>query len=275
MKRLSHVAFLLLLLLAGVQTVFANEYSVGVVPQFETHRLHEIWRPILDYLQEQTGETFRLEGSPTIPDFETEFEAGRFDFVYMNPYHLIVANGEQGYRPILRDVGRDLFGVLVVRTDSPIKKVQDLDGKVIAFPAPNSLGASLQIRQELHDLFGLHIVPHYVKTHDSVYLNVLLGQADAGSGVQKTLNRQQPRIRQALKILHKTRPVAPHPIAVHPRVPTAVAEKVTRALLALGDTPEGAALLAKIPMKKIGRASLQDYEVLKTLKLERFYGNSY
>ncbi|RMG33843.1 MAG: phosphate/phosphite/phosphonate ABC transporter substrate-binding protein [Gammaproteobacteria bacterium] len=272
MKRLSIAVCLLLMM--SVQAVFAAEYSVGVVPQFEARRLHQIWRPILDYLQQKTGHTFKLEGSPTIPEFETEFEAGRFDFVYMNPYHLIVANREQGYRPILRDVGRELFGLLVVRIDSQIQKMQDLEGKVIAFPAPNALGASLQMRQELHDLFGLQIVPRYVKTHDSVYLNVLLGQADAGGGVQKTLNRQQPQIRKALKIIHKTRPVAPHPIAVHPRVPAEAAEKVTRALLALGETPEGAALLAKIPIKKIGRAGLQDYEILKTMKLERFYVKS-
>jgi len=30
-------------------------YIFGIVPQFEARRLHGIWRPILNYLQKETG----------------------------------------------------------------------------------------------------------------------------------------------------------------------------------------------------------------------------
>ncbi|MGB1109939.1 MAG: phosphate/phosphite/phosphonate ABC transporter substrate-binding protein [Gammaproteobacteria bacterium] len=266
--------FALFILLPASPPSSAEEYTIGVVPQFEARRLHEIWRPIINHLEEKTGHSFNITGSPTIPAFEAEFLAGKFDFVYMNPYHLVMANDAQGYQPILRDVGRQLFGVLVAKKGGGITDVKQLAGKTVAFPAPNALGASLQMRTELHDKFGVDVDARYVKTHDSVYLNVLLGEAAAGGGVQKTLNRQKAQIRDNLTIIHKTTPVAPHPLAAHPRVPAEVVTAITQAMLALGEDAKGKAMLAKIPMKQIGPASIEDYEELKKMGLERFYVSS-
>ena len=246
-------------------------YTIGVVPQFEARRLRQIWQPILNQVEKQTGEKFELVGSPTIPTFEAEFLDGEFDFAYMNPYHLVIAFRQVGYRPLVRDVGRKLFGVLVASKTGNIEKISDLAGKIIAFPAPNALGASLQMRQELTDNFGLDFSARYVKTHDSVYLNVLLGEASAGGGVAKTLNQQKEKIRNSLKVIHKTVPVAPHPFAVHPRVSKEVADKVKKAFLNLGTTPSGREMLSKIPIKQIGEARMADYAPLEKMGLERFY----
>ncbi len=246
-------------------------YTVGVVPQFDSHTLHAIWRPILDRLEQETGERFKLRGSTSIPDFEEEFETGRFDFAYMNPYHIVVANRLAGYQPLIRDHGRMLQGVLVVRKDSHITSPADLDGKTIAFPAANALGASLQIRQELTDEFGIGFRPRYVKTHDSVYLNVLLNEAAAGGGVQNTLNRQPPEYRDALKVIHRATPVPPHPFCVSPSVPQDVRRKVAAAFLRIGTEAGGKHLLAQIPIAQVGVATLDDYQVLKQMDLDRFF----
>lgn len=267
------ILFLALGLLLPLQAN-AEKYIVGVVPQFEARRIHQIWAPILEHLQKETGHEFELLATPTIPEFETEFLAGRFDLLYLNPYHLIMANDSQGYVPLVRDVARQLYGVLVSKKDGPIQTVQDLQGKVLAFPAPNALGASLQMRQELHDLFGLSFTARYVKTHDSAYLNVILNQAAAGGGVQKTFNRQDQRLRDQLKIIHKTKPVAPHPIAAHPRIDAAVREQITATLVAYGESEQGKAQMSKIPMRKAGRADLADYQILREMNLERFYVKS-
>jgi len=272
---LRNMTLLTALLACAVQTADAATYTFGVVPQFEVRRLHQIWLPVLKHLEKETGFQFDMVGSPTIPAFESEFLDGRFDFSYMNPYHLVLASQKQGSIPIIRDTGRKLFGVLVVKKDSDIKTAKDLDGKTIAFPAPNALGASLQMRQELTDKFGLSFSSRYVKTHDSVYLNVLLGEVAAGGGVQKTLNSQQEKIKNHLKVIHKTTPVAPHPIAAHPRVPQDVVNKVKQALLKLGKSEDGRKILANIPIKQVGEATLDDYKSLNTMGLERFYVKSY
>ncbi|HCY88322.1 MAG TPA: hypothetical protein DHV36_24510 [Desulfobacteraceae bacterium] len=129
------------------------------------------------------------------------------------------------------------------------------------------------MRQELTDKFKIEFSARYVKTHDSVYLNVLLGEAAAGGGVQKTLDRQKDKIRNHLKIIHTTTPVAPHPFAVHPRVPASVAEKVAKALIQMGQTDDGKQLLSQVPIKKIGEAHISDYQPLEEMGLDRFYVN--
>lgn len=242
-------------------------YSFGVVPQFSATETAATWRPILTKLERATGLGFRLSGSDSIPAFEKEFSAGRFDFVYMNPYHFVHAQRSQGYQPLVRDVGSRLQGIIVVAKESPIRSVEELHGQVVAFPSPNALAACLMPRAEF-TRDGLEIKPLYVRSHSSVYLNVALGKAVAGGGVQKTLDQQPPEIQDALRVIHRTQEVVPHPIAVHPRVADGVKEKVRAALLALGDSVEGKQMLAKVPIERIGPASLDDYRSLQALGLE-------
>jgi len=249
-------------------------YTVGIVPQFETKRLYKIWRPILDELEQRTGLRFELKGSPTIPKFENEFMSGNFDFSYMNPYHIMLASKSEGYIPLVRDVGRTLHGVLVVRKDSDIQTVEQLNNKKIAFPAPNAVGASLQIRQELTDKYHINVEPVYVKSHDSVYLNVVIGQTAAGGGVQKTLQGQPAKIRDRLRIIHSTTPIASHPFAAHPSVPEDTRDKVRDALIAIGESDSGKQMLTQIPINQIGPASIVDYAPINELGLNRFYISS-
>jgi phosphonate transport system substrate-binding protein len=246
-------------------------YRFGVVPQFDARRIQAIWQPVLSAVEKHSGLRLELVGSPDIPQFENQLMAGEFDFAYMNPYHLIKAHTAQDYSPLVRDVGRTLYGIIVVRKDSPIQQIEDMDGKPVAFPAPNALGAALLPRAEFGEIYKINIQPRYVRSHSSVYLNVVTGQTVAGGGVQKTLQKQPANIRDALKVIYKTPQVAPHPVAVHPRVDKASEDKVRKAFLQLGNSPEGRELLANIPMKQVGRATLEDYEPLKQMGLDKYY----
>jgi phosphonate transport system substrate-binding protein len=256
---------------AASLAVAGPSLKFGVVPQFEARRIQTIWQPVLNTLEKQSGLHFELVGSPDIPGFEKQFLAGDFDFAYMNPYHLLKAHQSKGYIPLTRDVGRMLFGIVVVRKDSPVQDVKDLNGKEVAFPAPNALGAALLPRTAFGEIYKINIRPQYVRSHSSVYLNVVTGQTVAGGGVQKTLQQQPTNIRDALKVIYQTPQIAPHPIAVHPRVDKVTQNKVREAFLQLGNTPEGRELLARIPIKQIGRATMEDYEPLKQMGLDKYY----
>ena len=248
-----------------------QEFILGVVPQFEARRTIDIWQPIIDQVNQRANVKLVLKSSPSIPEFERQFSEGLFDFAYMNPYHLIIANKKQGYKPILRDVGRKLYGIIVVKKDSPFQSPKDLDGKKVAFPAPNALGASLLPRAEFNKKYHIKIIESYVKSHSSVYLNVVLGLTDAGGGIEKTLSQQPEEIRDQLRILYKTQGVSPHPIVVHPRVSIGVQKRVIDALLDLGANGLGQIQLSKVPIKKIGTATLKDYKDIQNLGIEDFY----
>ena len=271
-----HTLILGVLLFAGTLAVTTNVhaqtvYSFGVVPQFEARKLASIWVPILAELEQRTGLKFKMVGSPEIPGFEESFMNGEFDFAYMNSYHAMLAGAEEGYIPLIRDGGRKLFGILVVRKDNPIAEPKELNGKKVAFPAPNALGASLVMRADLATIFDVKVAPVYVQTHSSVYLNVLLGRATAGGGVMGTFNNQKDEVKDQLRVLYKTRDISPHPVTVHPRVPKDVRNLVQKAFLEMGTTENGIDLLSKIPIKKIVPASIDDYRTLAEWGLGKYY----
>ena len=268
MKRL--VSVLLFAAVCAGQGAAAETYTFGAVPQFDHRRIQSTWQPLLAHIHLLSGVTIEFHGSPSIPKFEQAFEAGEFDFAYMNPYHMLVANRTQGYVPLVRDQENPLYGILVVRKDSPAQTLQDLAGKMLVFPAPNAMGASLLPRAELAKA-GVDFQPRYVLSHTSVYLNVVMGQAIAGGGVQATLDEQRPEVRDQLRILYKTNAVAPHPVAAHPRVPAEIQDKVRRAFLQLATVHAGQVLLSQVPIKRIGEASMEDYAPLKELGLESVY----
>lgn len=249
----------------------ADEFTFGVVPQFEARQLHAIWRPVLEVLEQKTGHHFEMLGVESIPEFEKAFEQGSYDFAYMNPWHALVAFETQGYRPLVKDGVEQLTGILVVRRDSGIRDVKQLEGKQVAFPSPNALGASLLMRAELKKLHGVSVEPIYVGTHPSVYLNVVLNQAAAGGGVHRSLESQSAEIRDPLDVIYETKPIAPHPISAHPRVPSAVAAQVRQAILEMQNDPAQQALLAKIPMLAPVPTDIEDYKPLKAMGLENFY----
>ncbi len=248
-----------------------RQYTFAVVPQFDQRQLFAVWRPIVDELAKRTGLSFELVSEPKIPVFERKFLRGSYDFAYMNPYHFLKASKSQGYVPLARDRA-PLRGILVVRKDSAATQPSDLNGKVVAFPSPNALGASLLMRADLARLHQVNISPLYVKTHDSVYLHVAKGLVDAGGGVQKTLEQQEPAVRDALRIIYTTRSLPSHPVAAHPRVPKRDREKVRRALLDMATAPEGRMLLGNIPMKQAVSASPADYAAMQDWGLEAFWG---
>ncbi len=249
-------------------------YTFGVVPQFEARALAAVWVPILEELEARTGLDFKMTGSARIPEFEKSYEAGEFDFAYMNPYHSLVANQTQGYVPLIRDGGRQLFGILVVRKDSPVQTVAELEGQLISFPAPNALGASLLMRADIDTIHHVKFNSIYASTHTSSYLNVVLGRTAAAGGVMGTFNRQKDEVKDQLRILYETRRMPPHPVTAHPRVPEEIRERVRMAFLNMAATEEGAALLAKIPMKKAISASLDEYQILGEWGLENYFVQS-
>lgn len=244
-------------------------YRFGVVPQFEARHLASVWGPILAELTRRSGVHFELVGTARIPDFEVEFAAGRFEFAYMNPYQVLHAAGIQGYEPLVRD-RTPVRGILVVRRDNPIQSVPELSNQEVAFPAARSIAATLLLRAELAQRFGVQVRPRYVQTHSSVFLNVASGRMVAGGGVQKTLDEQPAAVRERLRVLYTTSDVPSHPVVAHPRVPVAVRARVRDALLAMGATARGRELLAGVPITAVVPATLADYRSLAGLQLEKY-----
>ena len=250
--------------------VAAEAYSFAVVPQFERRRLVEIWKPVVDEVAARTGLDLRLTTTLSVVEFERQLAAGAFDFVYTNPYHILMERNRQGYIPLVRDRA-PLRGILLVSRDAPYLSPRELDGKTLAVPSANALGASILLRADLERLFGVRVALRDVKTHTSVYLHVANGLVDAGGGVQKVLEEQDAAVRERVRVLYTTREMPSHPIAAHPRVPEPAREAVRRALLDMQQTPGGADILARIPMRPAVATSMADYLPMAGWGLESYW----
>lgn len=245
-------------------------YTFGVTPQFEQRRLYATWKPILDAVEKRTGVRFRFMSEFSVPKFEQSVARGAFDFIYVSPYHIYAERSRQGYMPLVRDQA-PLYGIVVVRRDSPLQGVPDLAGKSLAVPSPNAIGASMLVRADLERGHGVRMTLVNAKSHSSAYLHVVNKLAEAAGGVEKTLAEQSAAIQGQLRTLFKTRDFPSHPIAAHPRVPEALREQVRQAFLDLSATPDGKRLLGEIPMSNAVAASLRDYQVFRALDLDAYW----
>jgi len=248
----------------------AQTFSVAVVPQFPPEQIFRDWIPVLNEVSKLTGLDLRLKTYASIPEFETAFLNGEPDFAYMNPYHAVMAKKAAGYTPILRDDASRLTGILVVRKDSAITRVDQLNGATLAFPAPNAFGASLYMRALLTEEHKINFKPEYVTTHSNVFRNVVVGRAQAGGAIRRTLALETPELQAQLRVLYETPNAYSHPIATHPRVPTQAREALLQAFLKLGANPAFASLLKAIQIPTPAKADFKDYAPLEKLGLERF-----
>ena len=265
---LFRIVLLGLLLISPVRA--GQTYTFSVVPQFTPVDIGIRWTPLLKRLETDTGLNFQLRMHEKTTAFELEFLRGDPDFVYLNPYHMIMAGKAQGYVPLVRGT-EHLSGILVVDKGGPVKSLADLNGAKLAFPSPNAFGASLYMRAQLAEKEKISFTPVYVGTHQNVYRHVLLGEEAAGGGIMATLDREPASVRARLHVLFKTQETASHPVAAHPRVPREAREKVARALIALNQDPTGRKLLDDVELSGAVSADFaRDYLPLEKLKLDRY-----
>ena len=245
-------------------------YTFDVVPQLTAAKIYTTWSPLLQRVGQEAGLCFELRVSSTIPEFEQKLLKGEPEFVFLNPYHAVLAQQKKKYQPLLADSEDLLTGILVVRADSPIKSLDELKGQNISFPAPNSFAASLLIRAELAKR-KIDTNPVFVKTHSNVYRSVIGKDAIAGGGVNNTLDNEAPEVRQQLRVLFETQAYTPHPVATHPSVAGAVRERFLKAMLKLTQDEEGRKLLDGINLSKPQAVTYaKHYKPLESLQLEKF-----
>ncbi len=247
----------------------ARIYSISIVPQYNVVQLHTEWAPLIARISKESGVSLQLVLPKTIPQFESTVLAGEPDFAFMNPYHAVMAKRAQSYVPVLRDA-KALKGILVVRSDSSIKNIKELEAKAIGFPAPNAFGASLYMRALLtSEQIQFH--PQFLTTHGNVYRSVLNGSVAAGGGVNTTFNDEPAEVKSQLRILYQTPESASHPLVAHPRVPSEIVKAVREAFFHLSKDPEGQRMLSDIRVPQPVAADYQrDYFPLEKLKIEKF-----
>jgi phosphate/phosphite/phosphonate ABC transporter binding protein len=146
-------------------------------------------------------------------------------------------HGVQASAQLVRDPGKEAAAVLVVPDASPIKTVDDLAGKPVAFVERSSTTGYLlaaRLFQERH----ITVQPVFTGSHDASIAQVTAGTVAAAA----TFARARP----GLRVLAETGTIPNEPLFFNPRVPPATRERIVAAFAAIAASPDERDLLAEL-----------------------------
>lgn len=239
-------------------------YFLGIPPQQNPMEIAKRWTPLAIYLSRKSGVRIQLQTAKDITTFHGQLKQGQIDFSFVNPQTYIQVHQFAGYQAFAKEKGGATIGLIVVRKDSVIQDVSQLDQLTMAFPGPTAFTATTLPRTYLKTR-RVEVKPQYVVSIESVYRAVVKGLFQAGGGEARTYGSLDPQLKKDLRILWESKPLPPFPFFAHPRVSPEVVKRVQRAMLEMDEDAQGQALLSSLNFKAFEAADDADYDIVRKM----------
>lgn len=246
---------------------------LGVVPQQSAKVLAKNWTPLVQYLSKETGIKIKFATAKDIPTFEQRLSGRVYQLAYMNPYHFVHYHQTAGYQALVKQQGKQIKGIIVTQKNVPLSTLTELNGERIAFPAPAAFAASILTRSALEQQ-GVAFAPHYVSSHDSVYLNVSKGLFVAGGGVLRTFQLAPKQVKDKLQVFHTTKGYTPHALAISDDVSPVLKSKLQTAFIKLSQDDQGQNILKGVNIKAFEAAENSDWDDVRKLNLSELLASN-
>jgi len=252
------------------------EYIFGVHPLHNPQRLHEVFSPLMEYLSKHIqGASFKLEASRNYAFYDKKLYSQKFDFALPNPFQT-VNSLKKGYQ-VFGKMGDDhnFRGIILVRKDSTIKTIPDLKGKIVSYPAPTALAATMmpQYYIQTHGLDVMKDVDNrYVGSQESSIMNVFLKHSSAGATWPLpwiSLSRERPELKDQLEVKWQTDPLPNNGLVVKTTIPKKLVSEVSSLLFNLHSTTEGTTILERMELSSFEKADNNTYQPVNVF-LEKF-----
>ena len=278
MKARVALSLVFTLVLSWSTHLHAQERLVlGVHPYLHHKEIKKRFAPLADYLSAELGTSVEVRVGQNYQAHLRAIANNQVDIAYLGPSLYVKMLQNLWSRPLLARLeanGSPTFtGHIVIRHDSPLQNLRDLEGKVMAFGDPNSTMGTmvpqamlLQAGIQLSDLAHYH---HY-DGHTNVALAVLTGDADAGAVKEEVFLQYADR---GLKSLQQTPAISEHVFIASSELESSKVRRVRELLLGI-NTPDQVERILK-PLKGsatgLVSATEADYLPLRRLmeKLDR------
>lgn len=213
-KKIFILLFTLLILSPCLASNDKKKLIFGIHPYLHATTLIERFTPLTEYLSSQMGLPIHIRIATSYQDHINAIANGSIDFAYIGPATYVKLTEVKSNYPLLGRLsfsGKNTFhGTIIVRKNSSINQISQLQGKKFAFGDPNSTLSSLVPQQLLANagiqLNDLESYTH-LKNHHNVALAVLMGKADAGGIKEEVFYEYEAR---GLKVLQFTQDVPSH-----------------------------------------------------------------
>lgn len=178
------------------------EIRFGTVPRLSAAELQAMYAPLAEYLSRETGEKVTIVVPKDFPAFTEAAKTGQMDIGFTNPLLYVQIRDGADIQPLALSSevksGTRLRGIIVVRKDSGIERIQDLKGKKFVFMAKGSpAGYLFQLlllsKAGMDPKKDITILP-FAKRHDKVVEAVFNKTADAGGIREDELEKVKDQI---------------------------------------------------------------------------------
>lgn len=252
---------------------------LAVHPYLPTAEIIKRFTPLADYLTKNIGQPVKVRVGRTYAEHIDAIGNDSVDVAYMGPVSYIKLVAKYGKKPLLarQEVNHQPFlrGVLFVRQDSAVRRLEDLKGKRFAYGDPNST-MSYVIPMRMLEQAGVSeskLGHHeFLGAHKNVALAVLSGDFDAGGVKEEVFTEMAPK---GLRALAFGPPVADHVFVANAKLPVALVESMRRALVQLKKAPEGQSILTSLHpgMTALLPALDVDYDSLRAITGDAVLGS--
>lgn len=198
------------------------------------------------------------------------FIKGKVDMGILNSFSYIQIAREAKLIPVAKRVmgGKGYYqSYIIVNSESNIKSLDDLKGKVFAFSDPNSTTGHLLPRQILQknsinpekDFQEVLFIGH----HDSIILAVSNRTADAGSVASYIFDGYDTRITKKIKIIDRSAPIPLGPLVVRYDLGKEWIDRIKRFFLSLHESEEGRSLLREARLSAFTDVHDREYDIIR------------
>ena len=241
--------------LIGTARVDAAEYSFGAEPSYPPDRAHEIYQPLMIYLQKATGQTFKLVTARNYHFYWRDIHAtAKTDFAFDEAHFTDYRIKHDQYEPLVRTAEPTSYTLVTSNADLAKKGLTGLVGhSIISMPAP-SLGYTLLLEMYPNPVSQPDIRSSVASWRDALE-PVFSGDIDAAM-IPTALKDQYPNVIG----VKTTRQFAGPCVSAAEQVPADVKQKVKDALLALDSNADSAKILLDMGVTKFVPASIKDYD---------------
>lgn len=231
-----------------------NPVKFFFVPSTDTKLIMQGAKNMKKYLEANTPYKFETAVPASYIAVVESFGSKRADMAVINTFGYIMAHEKYGVQGLVRfeRFGEKTYKAqIVVRSDSSVKKIEDLNGKKFAFVDPASASGYLLPAQLLAEK---HVKPKetvFAKKHDNVITMVYQGQVDGGAtfytppadgkiqDARRLVKTQFPDVEEKVKILELTKDIPNDPLMFAKDMPDDMKNKIIDAVLAYVKTEEG------------------------------------
>jgi phosphonate transport system substrate-binding protein len=210
-----------------------NQRTIALAAQY--------WNPILTHVSKKSGVPLDLKLAKTAQEGNAMAEKGKYDFLYTN--HFFTPERDRlGYKVIARPAGPGIRSEIVVPVDSPIKTLQDLEGKEVGFVSPDGFtGYWLPLDALLRANVNVKVVFTGNQEASSTQLRInKIAAAGVNSSVMARYARREGFEYRALWTSEVYGDLC---IMANPHTPPEKVAAVKKALIEMAKDPEGRAIL--------------------------------